>query len=226
MSFVARGITQVVWRPNYTLVLESVDGLSLDADGEPHTLIATLTNTSTGAPIPNKKLLLTTSPAGEVGFGKVKITDSTGRVTFSVSDDDSESVVYTCSLLPERVIQDSITIVWGGTEVEVLAQGYTPTDFPTHYGSPYTITFIVVRHDDEVTPVEGVTVTFTTSPAGHDGDGVVAGPSDVNGLLTLIVNEPSGPPSTNIQYGAQSVDPPFTLFGIGLSGYQLLQWDT
>lgn len=115
------GIAQVVWTGGsggtpYVLDLTSTDGLELDADGKLHSLVGTLTKGSDA--VPNRSILLQTSPRGEVGDLVRKTTSSSGAVTFRVSNTDDEVVIYTAQLLPSPsgssgTVTDSVTITWG-----------------------------------------------------------------------------------------------------------------
>lgn len=109
-----RGTAQVFWKPDYTLVLSSVDGLSLDSDGKLHLLIATLTHTSSGLPVSSTLVRLATDPRGRRGDRSQHFTDGSGLVTFTVSDNDDESVEYT-AFVPGKGIEASLTIQWGSS---------------------------------------------------------------------------------------------------------------
>lgn len=119
MSITVRGQTKVEWRPNFTLAFTSTDGLSLDPGTDTHPLVATLTNTSTGAVVVGRTLRLATNPTGRVGDTVRGATNSDGQVTFNVSNVSVESVIYTVSLIPnppitEPTVTANLTITWGG----------------------------------------------------------------------------------------------------------------
>lgn len=103
------------WKPAYTLVVASADGVSLKADGKNHVLTATLTRMSTGAAVPSRNIRLLTSPSSRTGNGKVAWTDGHGVSRFDVSDPNDETVVYTASLLPGGSPSANLSIVWANT---------------------------------------------------------------------------------------------------------------
>ena len=153
MAVTVRGKAKIDWKPNYTLTFTSTDGLTLDPGTTLHPLVATLTNTSTGAVITDRVIRLTTSPTPRVGSGQRRTTDANGQVTFQVSNVSVESVVYTASLIPEPAISEptvttDLTITWGGAvcstcntdiqSVEAERYGVDPVQ-----GFGYSITYIL-----------------------------------------------------------------------------------
>lgn len=115
MPFTVRGTCQVRWNPAYTLTLTSPDGISLKADGRNHPFKATLTRTSNGSAVVSRKILMNTSPAGRTGNGQVVWTDGNGVASFPVNDTYTESVVYTCKLLPGGIPTANLTLNWTGS---------------------------------------------------------------------------------------------------------------
>lgn len=110
------GYTQVVWRPNYTLTLVSVDGSPLSIYSGSHVLLASLTNTATGSALPNRRIGLRTNGTGRVGDLTQKFTNGSGNAAFTVSSAVPEAVIYTASLASTSgytpTITDDETIVW------------------------------------------------------------------------------------------------------------------
>ena len=193
MSFTVRGVTQVQWGPDYILTLDSPDGTSLDADGKPHPLVAKLVKTSNGAPVSGRNIRLSTSPGGEVGDGSRKMTDSSGKVTFTVSDSSSETVDYTATLVMASGSPTPLTatesIQWGGGDAWWNVSGGAWGE-PFALGSltPGDAVFILKDNQDPAlgVPIVGAMITIGTTPAGRVGDGVVAGPTDINGEVDLM----------------------------------------
>lgn len=112
-----RGNAKILWKPDYTLVFTSPDGLSLDANST-HTLIATLTNTADGSPVANRFIRLSTNPTPRNGDGAQFRTNAEGVVTFTISNGSVESVVYLAEVIPvppttEPTVTQSLTIDWG-----------------------------------------------------------------------------------------------------------------
>lgn len=182
MSFTVRGTCAVFWKPAYTLTAESPDGTELDADGKEHDLIATLTKTVSGVPVPNRTLKLKTDPVDEVGHNKRKRTNSSGQVTFKVSNLDTESVEYTVSLVPRPAtssptVADDLTIQWGAG---YFLQAF-PSDAAAGVGSPYGPVQMTLYQLDEVTPAVGV--SCVVDPIGTIGV--------TDGFGNILFNVPS-----------------------------------
>lgn len=186
MSVTVRGKTKVQWRPDFTLVVDSPDGLSLDSDGEEHDLTATLTQTSNGDPVVGRTISLHTVPAGEAGDGKRFTTDNEGKVTFRVSDLQAESVEYTASLIPrpptsEVTIEASLTIQWG---TGFFLQGF-PTDSTSASGSDFGPVQMILSTGPVFNPAAGVSCTVT--PIGS------IGATDLGGIIDFMLpNHPPG----------------------------------
>lgn len=115
-----RGKAKINWKPNYTLTFTSSEGLSLNP-GDTTSLVATLTNTADGTPVPNRKIMLTTNPTPRTGDEARKTTNAEGVATFTgITNPSVESVVYTASLIPKPAtslptVTTDLTIEWGGT---------------------------------------------------------------------------------------------------------------
>lgn len=180
-----RGVTQVVWVPNYTLTLTSPDGLELEADGEEHTIIATLLNTATGAAVPNRTIRLLTTPSARVGNGKRARTDIEGKARFVVSNEDDESIDYEAQLAPQFAVTGDLTIQWGEAG-QLVGVDWTIDSNTAPPGPPYQVNvpvpvFVSVVTSPGGVPVVGVTVTMQSSLSGATFD---CGPTDGSGIAS------------------------------------------
>ncbi len=193
----ARGICKVTWKQNYTLTLDSPDGISLPSDGKAHRLNAVLTDNTTGLPVPGRSIVLGTSPISRVGDGSLKITDSKGKAVFTVSDATNEIIDYTASLLPRNrtspVITATVEITWG-TPVGALdigrfnpGVGWQATPQNLGHGNPTIIDANVNLHNTITPAPDGIIVTLKTNPAGRVGDGLTA--PTLSGAVTFTVTE-------------------------------------
>ncbi len=219
MPFTVRGTCQVEWTPAYTLTLVSTDGTTLNGDGLTHPLAATLTHTAGGSPVPNKQLLLNTSPAGKVGDGLVRVTGTDGKATFSVSDTSNETVDYTAAMLPRRAITGKESVDWfvpsppappvpPGTPMTLgPPTGYDSIDFPG--GS--TILYIYTVGNKASIPVSlgiaGVEIALT----GNSDLGVTIAPNvttNGSGNATFTVTEPTPSGTVNATIVAYVVSNP------------------
>lgn len=171
-----RGKAKINWKPNYTLTIESSGGLTVDAGGTT-ILTATLTNTATGNPVPNRKITLTTDPSPRTGDGARKTTNADGVVTFEVSNVQVESVQYIASLVPnppttEPTVTADLTIAWGGV---VCSTCYTDIQ-----SSP--------AERFGVDPIGGYgwSVTFTVRTTSGEGCGVITDVTHAEGLYYVF----------------------------------------
>lgn len=181
MSVTVRGKAKVQWRPDFTVLAESPDGLELDADGNLHDLTATLTNTADGSPVADRVIQLSTSPVGNVGDGSLKRTSSSGVATFRVSKSTDGAVTYTASLIPNPpssspAVTDDVTIVWG-TAFYLFSY---PSDSTSPSGADFGPVELVLSTTDVIlTPAVGESITVT--PIG------VIGAIDGTGHLTFML---------------------------------------
>lgn len=187
MSVTVRGQAKVRWKPNYTIVADSPDGTSLDADGVLHDLIVTLTNTADGSPVVGRTIRLHTDPTGNTGDGKSKITNADGEATFRVSKSVTGAVIYTASLVPvpptsDPTVEDDITISWGSGFYLFIF----PSDSTSVSGSDFGPVDMALSSTDGVfTPVVGEPITVT--PIG------AIGATDGTGhLLFTLPDHPPG----------------------------------
>ncbi len=219
MSFTVRGVTQVQWGPDYILTLDSPDGTSLDADGKPHPLIAKLVKTSNGAPVSGRNIRLSTSPGGEVGDGSRKMTDSSGKVTFTVSDSNNETVDYTATLVMASGSPTPLTatesIQWGTSDIIAFTEGGGGIHT---FGDTIMVRLFASSTDSPVmTPVENVVMTLRAAALGPTpvGDGHVFGPTGPDGyteFLSITQTNPGMSPYT-VDYNCAGVAPPFNFGG-------------
>jgi hypothetical protein len=219
---VARGIVTVVWKPNYTLAVVSVDGTTLDADGKSHPMVIALTNTTTGLPIAGRTILLETTPSGEVGDGRISVTNSHGLMALRVSDSNPESVLYSASMLPGQQIQGSTTIDWGVPPIFAFTEGGGGSHV---YGSKISVRLFASSTDSPtMTPVEGVVMTLLAStgdPFTPVGDGHVfaaTGKDGYTAFVDIVQTDPGFTP-VDVNYKCAAVALPFTLKGnVGVPG--------
>lgn len=209
-----RGTAIVDWRPAWTLTLTSPDGLSLDADGESHVLQARLTHTVTGDPIPNRQILLQTVPFGEVGNGELAFTNAAGIATFTVSNEDTESVEYTAQVATSGNIDDTLTIQWGQADglLFVPESGYYQFDEVGNryfYLPSFTVVLVTCTLTSGGSPVVGANLDFI-GIASNCTVLPISNVTDVNGqfVLTCTLLAASGSADLNMAL----TDPPFTLF--------------
>lgn len=203
MSITVRGKAKVEWRPNYTLDVDSPDGTSLPADGFFHDFTATLTNTTTGDPIPNRTLKLKTDPIDRDGHNQRKTTDANGEVTYRIADSFDEVVVYTVSLLPDPptsvpTITADETITWGTGALLVTLSFTCPPVQVLDVPIDVTCTATVSG-----SPVSGISITLQTNPGGKDGDGEIK-VTNGSGVATWTVVESI---AGLVQYDASAISP-------------------
>ena len=203
MAVTVRGKAKIDWKPNYTLTFTSTDGLTLDPGTTLHPLVATLTNTSTGAVITDRVIRLTTSPTPRVGSGQRRTTDANGQVTFQVSNVSVESVVYTASLIPEPAITDptvtaDVTITWGGV-VCTTCNADISTSPPDYIGLDPIYGF-------------GYATTYTVRTTSGDGCATITDVTHAIGTFYLYT-----PPDGEPDFSSYDVNEVAILDGSGLT---------
>lgn len=127
MAVTVRGMCRVDWRPAYTLTLTSTNGSTLPADGRGNEMVATLTRTSNGAAIANKRILLTTYSSGRAGDGARGTTDAQGKFRFQISNTLSEPVWYFGRMLRSRGTSSAIRVTREVT-AETMVRWERPND--------------------------------------------------------------------------------------------------
>ena len=193
------GVVKITWKPNYTLALVSTDGTELPSGTDKHPLVATLTNTSTGAAVTERSIVLKTNPRSRVGDQKRILTDENGKATFSVSDAASEFVVYTASLIPKPIsslptVTATVTIDWGlaGSNwlIDVIATPQTV--------SPGDSISVSLHMHNSISGAPGVGYTLTIK--GFDAD---TGFDDLNCNGLTVTTDGSG----NASFSTSQPDP-------------------
>ncbi len=162
---------------------------SVIADGVTTSTITVTLLSATNAPVTGKTVTLTAGSGSSVISAASGLSNSSGVVTFTVTDTVAQSVIYTAKDTTDNITVTqtaSVTFTVNTPNAANSTVSASPTIIPADGTTTSTITVTLLNANSN--PVSGKTVTLTAG-SGSSVISAASGPSNASGVVTFTVKD-------------------------------------